>query len=381
MKRSSYFISARSASADLHASEIILAIHDLFPKVESHGILGEWSGRTRANKIAGFDLDRCLKLGLHDKKSMSQEALAARQWLFEHLDPLEFDLALLVGYSYLHHDLAAYFKARSIPVVLYEVTPVNALSELDFSSVAARVQVALGITPGASEFVQKTGIPFHYVGSPQKDRVDRVKLDARSLGLKGNHKVISLFPGRRPEEWQSTMAIFPDLVRELTAENVQIVLVLPDQLSSSQEEDLKKWQQPPHSIVGMNLEVLAVSTVAVTGCGAITVECGILSVPCVPIYGKARDSKLKVHALLNQIAGKPILREFASDEGAKAIATVVESYLHEGKERQQLLAELQKISTELQGFSAERVASFISQQIAPWQQGSSRRSSPKQHES
>lgn len=377
MKRSSYFISARSASADLHASEIILAIHDLFPKVESYGILGEWSSRTRATKIS--DLDRCLSLGLHDKRAMSEEGLATRQWLFEHLDPLELDLALLVGYSYLHHDLAAYFKARSIPVLLYEMTPDYALADLDFSTVAERVQIALGISPSASQFVQKAKIPFQYVGSPYKDRADRVKLDARSLGLRAHQKVISFFPGRRLEEWQSAMSVFPELARELDGPGVQMVLAVPEQLSRAQEAELKKWQPAPHCISGMNLELLSVSHIALTGCGAITVECGLLAVPCLPIYSGPQSTKL--HALLNQIAGRPVLREFSLAGGVKSIAAVAKVYLAEGQERQSLLQELQDINAELQGFAAESVAAYIAQEIAPWAQSSTRRPSAKPHES
>ena len=84
MKRSSYFISARSASADILASELVLAMNDQFPKVECLGIFGEWSGRTRSSPLG--DLQTCLSLGLHDKSEMSEAAKTFYTQLIQELE-------------------------------------------------------------------------------------------------------------------------------------------------------------------------------------------------------------------------------------------------------------------------------------------------------
>ncbi|MFY7927287.1 MAG: hypothetical protein ACOVS5_00305, partial [Oligoflexus sp.] len=158
-----------------------MAISDQFPKIECVGIFGEWSGRTRSNKLA--ELSRLLSLGVHDNPYGCQESTACSEDILQQIEKLAPQLAILVGYSSFHHRLAGYFKSQSIPVVLYEMTPGTALANLDMNEVGQRVAVALGISPRGSELVQKSGVPYFYIGCPHKDRVDRVIVEAESMGL------------------------------------------------------------------------------------------------------------------------------------------------------------------------------------------------------
>ncbi len=380
MKRSSYFISARSASADILASELVLAMNDQFPKVECLGIFGEWSGRTRSTKMG--DLSACLSLGLHDKAQVSEEAKAWLDNLYKELEKSAPQVAILVGYSFLHHELAGFFKTQNIPVVLYEITPVGAIKGIDFASVGQRLEVALGISPQGSELVQKSSVPYYYIGSPHKDRVDRVIVEAPSLGLKSDHPIVAIFPGARVEGFQATLPVFQQLAEKLAHEpNLQIVLSVADMLIEDSSikifgQSLKDHMQKAGAkapalrvMPGMHLELLSLSSLAITGCGAITIECGLFQVPVMPIFPISQNSSSTPRAMLNQIVGKPVVAEYSSDATVEQLLTVAKKLISSGPERDKMLKDLLDVKLSLQGFAADNAADYIGREIGQWKQG------------
>ncbi len=380
MKRSSYFISARSASADILASELVLAMNDQFPKVECLGIFGEWSGRTRSTKLG--DLQTCLNLGLHDKAQMSEDAKTFYTQLTQELEKSTPQVAILVGYSFLHHELAGFFKTQNVPVVLYEITPVGAIKGIDFATVGQRLEIALGISPQGSELVQKSGVPYYYIGSPHKDRVDRVIVEPASLALIPNQPVVSIFPGGRVEGFQATFPVFQQLAEKLCKEKgVQVVLSVADQLiedpsvkigNKSLKEHMEQGKGKKEALrvmPGIHLELLSLSTLAITGCGAITMECGLFQVPVMPIYPSGGTPQAGSRSLLNQTVGKTVVAEYGSDTPADQLLAVARKLISAGPERDKMLKDLLDVKLSLQGFAAENAADYIGREIGQWKQG------------
>jgi lipid A disaccharide synthetase len=379
LKRSSYFISARSASADILASELVLAMNDQFPKVECLGIFGEWSGRTRSSQLG--NLQTCLSLGLHDKAQMSEAAKTFYDQLIQELEKNLPQVAILVGYSFLHHELAGFFKAQNVPVVLYEITPVGAIKGIDFATVGQRLEIALGISPMGSELVQKAGVPYYYIGSPHKDRVDRVIVEAPSLGLQPGVPIVSIFPGGRVEGFQATFPVFQQLAEKLSQDKgVQVVLSVADQLIEDASikignmtlkelmEQGKTRKDGLRVMPGMHLELLSLSTLAITGCGAITMECGLFQVPVMPIYPCSMPQN-GLRSLLNQTVGKAVVNEYGSDTPADQLLTVAKKLISAGPERDKMLKDLLDVKLSLQGFAAENAADYIGREIGQWKQG------------
>jgi lipid A disaccharide synthetase len=379
LKRSSYFISARSASADILASELVLAMNDQFPKVECVGIFGEWSGRTRSSPLG--DLQTCLRVGLHDKAEMSEAAKTFYTHLIQELEKNLPQVAILVGYSFLHHELAGFFKAQNVPVVLYEITPVGAIKGIDFATVGQRLDIALGISPMGSELVQKSGVPYYYIGSPHKDRVDRVIVEAPSLGLQPQLPIVSIFPGGRVEGFQATFPVFQQLAEKLSQDKgVQVVLSVADQLIEDASikvgnmtlkqlmEQGKTRKDGLRVMPGMHLELLSLSTLAITGCGAITMECGLFQVPMMPIYSSSMLQN-GWRSLLNQTVGKAVVNEYWSDTPADQLLAVAKKLISAGTERDKMLKDLLDVKLSLQGFAAENAADYIGREIGQWKQG------------
>lgn len=387
MKRPSYFISARSVSADILASELVLALSDQFPKIECQGILGEWTGRTRSTRLG--ELSECLQLGLHDRAEVSEEALTWTNQLYLEIDKLAPEVAILVGYSFLHHELAGYFKSKNIPVVLYEITPVGAVNGIDLASVGQRVDQALGTNIHGSELVKKAGIPYSCIGSSHKDRVDRVIVDPQSLGFKGGHKIVSIFPGGRAEGFQTMLPVFQQLAESLALEaGVQVVLSVADNLIEDSSiklfgKSLEHYIQESHGnsgairvVRGMHLELLSLSSLAITGCGAITVEASLFQVPILPIFpaseGAIQNPPL---SMINQILGQSLLKEYSSSTPSSELLTCARELIGPSPRRESLIKNMAELSLSIKGFAADNAADYIGREIAHWKQSAVPKSS------
>lgn len=382
MKRPTYFISARSPSADILASELVLALREQFSKAEGFGIVGGACARTRLATIA--TLEELLKNGLHEQANLEGSGLALRERIEAELDKSSPQVAVLVGYSPLHDWLATYFKNREIPVVLYGMTPVEGWwDEVNVDEVGQRVDRALGMFPRPGEFVTKAGIPFTYVGSPFRDRTDRVHVSRNSLGLGDDSSLVTFLPGSRLATFRE---LFPKMLECATAlqkKRSQTRLLLP--LSTFVYEAAKKQVLDPKRIVPLNegsiqphfqygpltimhsmtLEVLSVSDAAVTGCGAATIECCLFGVPFLPLHRQSSAGNSS-QALLNQVWDYPVVREFGLNDAAGSIVDHLVNLMEVSPERNRLLKEFSQVKSSLHGFAAENAAEIIGQQVAAW---------------
>ncbi|RYD61667.1 MAG: hypothetical protein EOP83_16500, partial [Verrucomicrobiaceae bacterium] len=77
-------------------------------------------------------------------------------------------------------------------------------------------------------------------------------------------------------------------------------------------------------VLGMHLELLSLSKLAITGSGAISIEAAISGVPTITIYdqGEAPD-EAGYYSLVNQSLGQKLFPEFPSDSPIKPFLDVV----------------------------------------------------------
>ncbi len=356
-------------------------MNDQFPKVEGLGILGESTGRSRAMKLG--DLPMCQNLGLHDQASWSPEAEAYFEELKRQIAEATPQIAILVGYSHLHHQLAKYFKSLEMPVVLYEVTPQAASKGIPPSELGEVVNLAIGISVDGSELVREAKVPYFFIGSPHKDRVSRVAVSAESLGLDSKRKIVSLFPGGRREDLPKLFPLFWRLAQRLAQDaSLQVVLSLAD-LAGREHEllvdgtavlSLPEAAPERHNIQimsGMNLELLSVSTFAITGIGAITIECGLMGLPFLPLTAAASASGPQ--AMLNQVLGRALVEEFSTSLPLDSLLDSALSLIRPGVQREKMLADLQAVARDLQGYAAENAVEYIGREVALWKQPASKK--------
>lgn len=373
MKRPSYFISSRSASADRLASELILALSDQFPKVDCIGILGEWAGRTRSTRIA--DLNAFADV---QDNPLSAETLTRLEEVKREIQEWAPQVAILVGYSHLHHELAGFCKQLGIPVVLYEITPVQAASGIKPEEISGRVKFALAIHTQGSDLIHAAKLPYLYIGTPHKDKVDRVVVEAQSFKLSNAKPIVSLFPGGRPESFNATFSVFEGLAKAMLKESDwQIVLSLADNIASATAirekvdafvKSLPKDRSDRCLVLnGMHLELLSLSKLAVTGCGAISIECGLSQVPFLPIYWPNPAQK-GFYSLLNQSVGKEIVKEFPASTPLPQLMQAAKDAVLPGPARDQMTESLHSAKNSFAGYAAEHAADYIGRELGKWKQ-------------
>jgi lipid A disaccharide synthetase len=373
LKKPSYFISSRSASADRLASELILALHDQYPKVECSGILGEWGSRTRCTKLAGLETFTDLQ-----DRPLAASTLAMLDGLKKEINDSNPQVAIFVGYSYLHHELAGFCKSQGIPVLLYEITPVHASMGIDPLEIKDRVQFALAIHSQGSNLIRSAQLPYLYIGTPHKDKVDRIVVEAQSFKLSRDKPIVTLFPGNRPESFAAIFAVIQDLSKALLAEtDWQLVLSLAENLAPIESiqkaiddfaSSLPKGNEGRFLLLqGMHLELLSLSKLAISGVGAITIECGLSQVPCLPIYVPNPEQGAP-YSLLNQSLGKEVLREFSSTTPVSQLLKAAKDWVNPGAERDEIMTMLAEVKNSFAGYAADNAADYIGREVGKWKQ-------------
>ena len=387
MKRSTYFISARSHTADILGAELILALREQFNKVEGFGIVGTAMQRTRISSIA--TLEDCLHFGCHDRlASESESGVMAEhqqkllQSIFQELDKSAPQTAILVGYSPLHDRLAAYFKQRDVPVVLYGMTPADGWDGIDHSQLGERIERALGMFPNEPEILRQAGIAYSYIGSPFRDRTERVHISRGAFGLADDALIVSFFPGSRVETLKSLLPLMDHAAQIIKRDHPNVEMLLPlsdfvyteakrdvlDRKRIRTEKDPLRFRYDPFLVLhGMALEMLSISDVAVTGAGASTIECCLLDVPFVPIVKNKMDVAAdEPLCMLNQVTGEMLVAELDQDAQMVELVKRLKKLIDEPRERQKMIKAMASVKSTLQGFAAENAAEIIGHEVAKW---------------
>lgn len=321
-------------------------------------MLGKWSARTRVTSLLELDAVQaaCITLGIEEGLRPLREQLLANL-------P---QVAILVGYSALHHELAGFFKQNNVPVILYEITPQQALKGVNLDEARDRIKVALSIQKSGSAFIRAANIPFHYIGTPYRDRVAKVDVKASAFPFLNGKPLVTLFPGGYGEALQQMLPLFGAIAAGL-GEEIQVVVSLREELDYEQTvTHFKTFLPDPDKVsfvLGMHLELLSLSRVAITGSGAITMEAAIALKPFMPIYDKDdKADEVGSFTLVNQSLGKRLVPEYSNKTPMTDILSRVKSLLIDGAERKALITDLQNIASEFQGSAADNAADYIVQE-------------------
>lgn len=382
MKRPTYFISARSPSADVLASELVLALREQFTKVDGFGITGVATARTKIAAIA--DLKDFVRLGIHDSAQWNAEAMALIDRIEQELAKYAPQVAILVGYSAYHERLAQYFKARQVPVVLYGMTPAEGWHDVDLDKLHEHIDRALGMFPRPGEFLEKSKVAYTYVGSPFRDRTDRVFISRKSLGLPENRPIVAFLPGTRLDVFSRLFPIMSQTAKELLKKKADLCLLLPlsnfifeaaksqffaaDKVKAIRQDSIDYHFRYEEFTVkrSMTLELLSLSQAAITGTGAATIECCLFGIPFIPLYHNSAEKEQGPHALVNQVWNRQVVPEFDLAVAPSLLADHILGLIADSPERAKMLKDFDEVKASLQGFAAENAAEIIGQEIAEW---------------
>lgn len=325
------------------------------------GVVGKWTSRTRVSAVANLD-----DLQAASQKSGPEEALKGLKETLQANFP---QVAILVGYSALHNDLAGFFKQNEIPVILYEVTPQLGLQGIKVEDAADRIKMALSIHKTGSAFIRAAKIPFHYIGTPYRDRVAKVMVNSTAFHFLNDKPLVTFYPGGYGEALNRMLPVFAELLTGVLAKNdCQIVVSLREETDYDLiSEKLKQALPDPakvHLVLGMHLELLSLSHLAITGAGAITIEAAILKKPFVPIYDKREIADGSgFYSLVNQSLGRKVVEEYSNQTPIQDILHSIDQLLVDGPDRSAFIKKLDEAQVDFLGSAADNAADFIANEV------------------
>jgi lipid-A-disaccharide synthase len=317
-----YYIIAGEASGDLHASNLIRALHVQDAEASVRGIGGDLmagAGCQLVHHYRDMAYMGFIPVLLHLRTIFRRMAECKR-------DIVDWapDVVILVDYPGFNLKIAEYVKAHTrIPVFYYISPKIWAWKEYRIRNIRRDVDELFSILPFEREFFSGHHYPIHYVGNPC---VDAVRLYQRenpspSLPLQDDKRpIIALLAGSRKQEIKDNLSRMIAAVEPYRATHQIVIAGAPGIPPSFYKPYLK---DSVRLVEGQTYALLSRADVALVTSGTATLETALFRVPQVVCYYTAAGKlvsflrrhilKVKFISLVNLVAGKEVVTELVAD--------------------------------------------------------------------
>jgi lipid-A-disaccharide synthase len=367
----------------------VLALRERMPKLAPFGVTGGAMTNAGVEQIAS--IDELSVMGVAEVAKKIGELKMLEDRILHWIDRWEPRFAVLIDNPGFHLRLAEQLRMRGVRVFQYVAPKIWAWGQGRAPKIRQAFDMVLGILPFEEEFYREREINYAYVGSPLKDRIDKVIIKREALGLPNDRPVIACLPGSRPSEVKLNLPTIA-AVRNLVAREVPDVLyVVPVSQNLTLEDmvdaltfggkrpDVKtiepggglaveSWEcEGLRFVKGMSLELMASADVAIVASGTATLECALLGTPLVVVYSMSeltyqiakRAVKVPYVSLVNLLAGRKLVEEFIQDFSTAEVAAEVLSLLRDAVRRKAIRESFEDIRDRLKGTAADNAAVVI----------------------
>jgi lipid-A-disaccharide synthase len=374
------FISVGEYSGDLLGAELVLQLKKEFPKLDYFGVTGPALAQSRVTSIAS--IDELNVMGIVEVARKISDIREVERRVLAWIDRLEPRFAVLVDFPGFHFQLAEQLKLRGIPVFQYVAPKLWAWGRGRVEGLKRDFTKVLGVLPFEEDFFTSQGVRYEYVGSPHADRMSKIQVSARDLGLKNESPIIAFMPGSRKTEVD---LIFPHMIdvrnrlKSILPE-AQCVVPIADSLSWSDFSGFFGCEAKPHGdehkmffahdfwwMSGGSLELMKVSTAALVASGTATLECALAETPMVVIYVMndmsyaiaKRMVSLKWVSLVNLLMNRSVVSEHIQDINTAKIAEELVELTQESPRRRVMKEHLRELTLSLKPQAAANAAKSI----------------------
>lgn len=387
-KVESYFISAGEHSGDLLGADLVLALRAKLPKVTAFGVVGTAMANAGVDEIA--NISELSVMGVQEVLAKLAKLRMLETRILSWIDQAEPKFAVLIDNPGFHLRLAEQLKMRGIKVFQYVAPKLWAWGEGRAPALKENFDTVLGILPFEESFFLQRGIRYSYVGSPLKDRIDKVIIKREALGLPKDKAVVACLPGSRPSELKLNLPTIAGVRDHLARKLPDALFIVPvahnlgfdavaDALSYGGRAPVLE-PMPEGSIAaesyrcgnlifvrGMSLELMAAADVAIVASGTATLECALLGTPMVVVYTMSelsyqiaiRKVKVPYVSLVNLIAGRRLVEEYIQDFSMDDIADELYELLTNKIRRKTVRDSFEDIRDRLKGAAADNAAAVI----------------------
>lgn len=313
-----YFLIAGEASGDLHAANLMVALHEKDPQALFVGLGGD---KMRAQgchlyvdyrEMAYMGFVAVFKnLGkIKHNFQIAQKALLQEQ-------P---DVLILIDYPSFNLKIAKYCK-KFLPKtkIIYYIPPkIWAWKEWRVHQIARYCDRILGIFPFEPAFYAKHGYKCQYVGNPTADSIQSWRLEARGNEAKGK-ETIAILPGSRKSEISKCLPKMLAAARKVAGEKYRIVVTAAPGIDDTFYVPYLQGEE----LTRDTYSLLNQAHAAVVNSGTATLETALIGCPQTAVYHVAGSKylekllkpivfKIKYFTLVNIIPNKEVIQELVA---------------------------------------------------------------------
>ncbi len=315
------------ASGDNIAANLICTMKAQNPDVEVSGICGPSMIQQGARAI--YKLDDIASLGVEGLFSRLHKILKIRRDYVNSL--LENPPDVFVGIDAPDFNLKIEERLRKagIPTLQYVAPTVWAWRGYRIHKLKRAVSQLLTIYPFEGELIERTGIPYKYIGHPLADQIAvRSTTNCREkYGLNEDDWVVALLPGSRTNEVKRLAAIFLQTATELlkTKPNLKFIAPFTSDSTHTTFENIRcrmNIDLPVQVVVNDSLGVIEASDIVIAASGTAALESALCGKPVVVSYRVSLMtywlvrvlSKTRHYSMLNHFDGGPTIPEFMQNQ-------------------------------------------------------------------
>lgn len=354
-------ISAGEASGDLHAANLVKALHKLDKTIQVKAMGGQQLRDAGAEILV--DCSDIAVVGIVEVLIHYRKIKGVLNQLADEIRQRPPDLLILVDYQEFNFRLAKIARQCGVKALFYISPQVWAWRPHRVHKIGEMIDMMAVLFPFEEKFYQQANVPVRFVGNPLVDSARPEKTQDQALReyqLDRERKIVGLFPGSRKGEIKRVLPIQLKAAELLKQKHPELQFILPI-ASTLQQDDLDLGLEA-HQSLGIRVvkdnpyDVMQVCDAIITASGTATLEIALMGIPNAITYRIAPISYFILKrmvtidhiGLVNIVAEKNIVREFIQHEARpQAIADEIDRILVDDDYRNNMIEELAKVREKL----------------------------------
>jgi lipid-A-disaccharide synthase len=354
-------ISAGEASGDLHAANLVKALHKIDDSIKVRGMGGEKLVEAGVDILV--DCSDIAVVGIVEVLMNYRKIMKVLNQLRDELRNNPPDLLILVDYQEFNFKLAQTAKECGVKVLFYISPQVWAWRPHRVHKMGERIDMMAVLFPFEEKFYKKANVPVQFVGNPLVDeaKASKSKADAiKTYDLDASKKIVGLFPGSRRSEIKRVLPIQLKTAELLKKKHSELQFILPVASTLKKEE----FSACMTKYAGLNIklvkdnpyDVMQVCDTIITASGTATLEIALMGIPNAITYKISplsyfilkRMVTIDNIGLVNIVAEKNIIKEFIqSDAQPQSICNEIDRILCDEAYRNNMITELNAVKEKL----------------------------------
>ncbi len=354
-------ISAGEASGDLHAANLVKALHQLDSSIKVTGMGSDKLREVGVNLLV--DCADIAVVGIVEVLAKYRQIKQALNILADDIRKNPPDLLILVDYQEFNFRLAKIARPLGVKVLFYISPQVWAWRPHRVHTIGKLIDMMAVLFPFEEKFYRNANVPVTFVGHPLVDETRPNKTpDAcyTEYSLSPDKQIIGLFPGSRKGEIKRVLPVLLDASELIQKKHPNAQFILP--VASTLSVEFVQPYLKNHShldirvIKDRSYNIMQICNAIMTASGTATLEIALMGIPNAIVYRIAplsyfilkRMITIDNIGLVNIVAEKNIVREFIQHEArAKDIAAEIDRLLVDENYRNTMLVEMKKVREKL----------------------------------